>query len=102
MTAEELQIMRDEQQAHKLPTGVYGSYAKRRDASLEQIQAALDQGIPFVIRLKNLTPAGARIAFHDLIKGDVQMDAYLIDEVLIKKDGLPTYHFAHIVDDKLM
>lgn len=94
--------MRDEQQAHKLATGVYGQYAKRRDASLEQIQAALDQHIPFVIRLKNLTQTGARISFHDLIKGYVQMDAYLIDEVLIKKDGLPTYHFAHIVDDKLM
>jgi glutamyl-tRNA synthetase len=67
----------------------------------EEVENRLSSGVPYVIRLK--VPAGENITFNDIIRGEVSVDSTLVDDkVLIKSDGMPTYHLAHIVDDILM
>lgn len=67
----------------------------------DQVQSFKDQGIPYVIRLK--VDPGKSISFHDIVRGEVTFDsAELDDKILIKGDGMPTYHMANVIDDHLM
>lgn len=101
-TEEELSELRNEQTAKKEITGYYGKYAKCRNLSEEEIDRALDAGKPYVIRLRSLGDPSHKFTFHDEIKGDVTVTENDQDVVILKSDGIPTYHFAHAVDDHLM
>ncbi len=98
-TSAELDEMRELQQINKIATGYFGG--KWRDASASEVAEAEAEGKPFVIRLK--IPKDRTIVLQDLIRGRVEWDSNVIDDpVLIKADGMPTYHFAAMVDDHLM
>ena len=101
-TEEQLASMREQQEANKENTGYYGKYAMWRDRSLEDIQAQLDAGNPWVLRFRSTGSIENQFKFDDLVKGKLTITENDIDHVLLKSDGIPTYHFAHAVDDHLM
>ena len=101
-TEEELSAMRETQEANKENTGYYGKYAIWRDRSMEDIQAQLDAGNPWVLRFRSTGSIEHQFKFDDLVKGKLTITENDIDHVLLKSDGIPTYHFAHAVDDHLM
>ena len=101
-TEEELAAMREKQEAAKENTGYYGKYAMWRDRSIEDIQAQLDAGNPWVLRFRSTGSIENQFKFDDLVKGKLTITENDIDHVLLKSDGIPTYHFAHAVDDHLM
>lgn len=101
-TAEDLETVRKVQEENKIRTGYHGEYAKHRDITYEQAKALIDEGRPFVIRLRSPGNEQNRITFEDAIKGKIEMPENDEDFVLLKSDGIPTYHFAHAVDDHLM
>ena len=101
-TESELSAMREQQEANKETTGYYGKYAMWRDRSLEDIQAQLDAGNPWVLRFRSTGSIENQFKFDDLVKGKLTITENDVDHVLLKSDGIPTYHFAHAVDDHLM
>ena len=101
-TEEELAAMRQQQEANKETTGYYGKYAMWRDRSLADIQAQLDAGMSWVLRFRSTGSVTNQFKFNDLVKGDLTITENDVDHVLLKSDGIPTYHFAHAVDDHLM
>ena len=101
-TEEELNEIRAKQEELKQNPGYYGQYAKHRNAAYEEIKSDLEKGKGFVLRLKSPGKPENRIVIKDLIKGDVEMPENDQDIVLLKSDGIPTYHFAHAIDDHLM
>ena len=101
-TEEELSAMREKQEANKETTGYYGAYAMWRDRSMEDIQAQLNAGNPWVLRFKSTGSVENQFKFDDLVKGKLTITENNVDHVLLKSDGIPTYHFAHAVDDHLM
>lgn len=101
-TAEELSLMREEQEKEKVRTGYHGKWAKHRDITYEQAKSLIDEGKPFVIRLRSGGDENRRIVFDDVIKGKIEMPENDEDFVILKSDGIPTYHFAHAIDDHLM
>jgi glutamyl-tRNA synthetase len=101
-TEEELDKVREEQTANKEITGYYGKYAKCRNLTEEQIYTNLNEGKPFVIRLKSSGNTANKITFRDRIKGDITVTENDQDVVILKSDGIPTYHFAHAIDDHFM
>ena len=101
-TEEELTSMREKQEANKVNFGYYGEFAMWRDRSLEDIQAQLDAGNPWVLRFRSTGSIENQFKFDDLVKGKLTITENDIDHVLLKSDGIPTYHFAHTVDDHLM
>ena len=101
-TEEQLAAMREQQEANKETTGYYGKYAMWRDRSLEEIQAELDAGHPWVLRFRSTGSIEIQFKFDDLVKGKLTITENDVDHVLLKSDGIPTYHFAHAVDDHLM
>ena len=101
-TEEELSAMREKQEAAKETTGYYGPYAMWRDRSMEDIQAQLDAGNPWVLRFRSTGSIENQFKFDDLVKGKLTITENNVDHVLLKSDGIPTYHFAHAVDDHLM
>ena len=101
-TEEELSSMREKQEAAKETTGYYGQYAIWRDRPLEDIQAKLAAGCPWVLRFRSTGDVSKQFKFNDLVKGELTVTENNIDQVLLKSDGIPTYHFAHAVDDHLM
>jgi len=101
-TEEELGAMREQQEANKETTGYYGKYAMWRDRSLEDVQAQLNAGNPWVLRFRSTGSVENQFKFDDLVKGKLTITENDIDHVLLKSDGIPTYHFAHAVDDHLM
>ncbi len=101
-TEEELTAIREEQEAIKANPGYYGKWAKYRDCDIETIKEKLDAGMPFVLRFRSEGSIENKIKFTDLIKGAIEITENDIDHVLLKSDGIPTYHFAHAVDDHLM
>ena len=101
-TEEELSSMRAQQEANKENTGYYGKYAMWRDRSLEDIQTQLAAGNPWVLRFRSTGSIENQFKFDDLVKGKLTITENDIDHVLLKSDGIPTYHFAHAVDDHLM
>ena len=101
-TEEELTAMREKQEAQKVNFGYYGEFAMWRDRPLEDIQAQLDAGSPWVLRFRSTGSIDNQFKFDDLVKGKLTITENDIDHVLLKSDGIPTYHFAHAVDDHLM
>ena len=101
-TEAELAAMRETQEANKETTGYYGKYAMWRDRSMEDIQAQLAAGNPWVLRFKSTGSIENQFKFDDLVKGKLTITENDVDHVLLKSDGIPTYHFAHAVDDHLM
>ena len=101
-TEEELSAMREQQEANKETTGYYGKYAIWRDRSMEDIRAQLDAGNPWVLRFRSTGSIENQFKFDDLVKGKLTITENNVDHVLLKSDGIPTYHFAHAVDDHLM
>ena len=101
-TEEELSAVREQQEANKETTGYYGKYATWRDRSMEDIQSQLDAGNPWVLRFKSEGSIENQFKFDDLVKGKLTITENNVDHVLLKSDGIPTYHFAHAVDDHLM
>lgn len=102
MTEEELSQIREKQEGEKLLPGVYGEFAKYRDISVEEAEKRIKNGDEYVVRLKSPGSEDKRVKFKDVIKGEIEMPENILDVVLLKKDGTPTYHFAHAVDDHLM
>lgn len=101
-TEEELASMREKQEAAKETTGYYGQYAIWRDRPMEDIQAQIEAGSPWVLRFRSTGDVSKQFKFNDLVKGELTVTENNIDQVLLKSDGIPTYHFAHAVDDHLM
>ena len=102
MSEEEINDIRNGQELRKEKIGIYGPYAVDRDLSLDEVKKHLENGDSYVIRLKSMGDSHNEVILHDLIKGDISLPENDIDEVILKKDGIPTYHFAHVVDDHLM
>jgi glutamyl-tRNA synthetase len=100
-TSEELDAIRKEQEASKIKPGYYGVWAKDRELSIEEVEEKIKNGVPYVIRLKSLGVESPR-QFHDEVKGNISVPLNDQDSILLKADGYPTYHFAHLVDDFLM
>ena len=101
-TEEQLSAMREQQEANKETTGYYGKYAMWRDRTMEEIQSELDAGHPWVLRFRSTGSIENQFKFDDLVKGKLTITENDVDHVLLKSDGIPTYHFAHAVDDHLM
>ncbi len=101
-TEEDLTAMREQQEANKENFGYYGKYAIWRDRSIEDIKAQLDAGKPWVLRFRSTGSIENQFKFDDVVKGKLTITENDIDHVLLKSDGIPTYHFAHAVDDHLM
>lgn len=101
-TEEELAQMRKTQEDSKLTTGYYGEFAVWRDRSLEDIKAELAKHRSWVLRFRSTGNKDNQFFFDDLVKGKLTITENDVDHVLLKSDGIPTYHFAHAVDDHLM
>ena len=106
-TKDELAAITAKQEAAKLPTGYYGRWAMWRNASAEDVAAKLAEGAPYVVRFRTPEDAvGKRAKFTDAIRGPLEHEANRNDAVILKSSDtsprLPTYHFAHAVDDHLM
>lgn len=108
LTEEEIADIRASQEAQKLTPGIYGKWAKSRGLTLDEIEANIKEGKPYVIRLKSDGDMSLpedqirRIQVNDAIRGTLDMPANDQDTVILKATGIPTYHFAHVVDDHLM
>lgn len=102
-TAEELSALREQEEKDgALITGYFGKYAKCRNLSFEEIKEKLEKNEPYVLRFRSFGDENRRIVFDDMIRGKIEMPENVIDEVLLKSDGIPTYHFAHVCDDHFM
>ena len=101
-TPEDLDEIRSKQESAKLRTGYYGVWAKCRNLSVEEMAEKIKAGEPYIIRFKSPGREDRKIKHKDVIKGNVDFPENDQDIVIIKADGLPTYHFAHAVDDHLM
>lgn len=108
LTEDEINLIRQKQEAAKANPGIYGCYALHRELAMEQIEAYLAKGLPYTIRLKSggnhdLPQEQIRyIKVEDGIRGTLSMPENNQDVVILKASGMPTYHFAHVVDDHLM
>ncbi len=99
---EELEEIRNMQEINKEQIGYYGSFAKCRLLSVEEAARRIDNGDKYVIRLKSPGDANNKVKIKDLVKKELVFPENNLDVVIIKSDGLPTYHFAHAIDDHLM
>lgn len=102
MTEEEIAAVREEQEAKKVNPGIYGEYAKCRDLSFEEVVDRISDGQEYVIRFKSNGSLENHFTVIDAIRGELTMPENDQDVVILKKTGIPTYHFAHVVDDHLM
>ncbi|MGN0680949.1 MAG: glutamate--tRNA ligase [Candidatus Fimisoma sp.] len=108
LTEEEIASIRAEQETIKATPGIYGKWAKSRNLTIEEIEEKLSAGLPYVIRLKSDGDMSLpedqikRFRVEDAIRGTLDMPVNDQDTVLLKANGIPTYHFAHVVDDHLM
>ena len=102
MSEEEIANIREEQEINKTKIGIYGMYAVDRDLSLEEVKEKLARNEEYVIRLKSPGNPNHQVEVVDCIKGKMKFPENDMDVVLLKKDGTPTYHFAHVIDDHLM
>ena len=101
-TEQELTEIREKQTAEKLNPGYYGGWARHRDLSMEEIRARLSAGEPFVVRFRSMGEPSKTFTLTDGIRGALTMPENDQDFVLLKGDGIPTYHFAHVTDDHFM
>lgn len=108
LTEEEIAEIREKQQELKVNPGIYGKWARSRELTLEEIHKKVNMGEEFVIRLKSDGDLSKpedqirRISVKDAIRGELSMPENDQDVVILKKTGIPTYHFAHVIDDHLM
>ncbi len=104
LTEEEIGAIREKQEAEKKTPGIYGKYASCRDLSIEEVTANIDAGKPYVLRLKSDGDMDDPKEIHvkDGIRGTLTMPENCQDVVILKTTGIPTYHFAHVVDDHFM
>ena len=101
-TPEELEELRAKQEAAKIRSGYYGVWAKYRNLTVEEAAEKIKNGESYVVRFKSPGREDRKIKHKDVIKGNIEFPENDLDIVIIKGDGLPTYHFAHVVDDHLM
>ncbi len=101
-STEELDKIRADQESAKERTGYYGKWAKYRNMPIDMAIEKIKNGDPYIIRLKSPGNPDKKIKHKDVIKGNIDMPENDQDIVIIKSDGLPTYHFAHVIDDHLM
>ncbi|MFJ7279382.1 glutamate--tRNA ligase [Kitasatospora sp. NPDC098663] len=105
-TKDELEALRADQLAKKVPSGYYGQWAPWRDADDDAVREQLAAGVPYVVRFRSPGTDAGRTSFHDRIRGTIEMDDNRADTVILKTSDsplrLPTYHLAHAVDDHLM
>ena len=99
---EELNEIRAKQEAAKIRPGYYGAWAKYRNLSVQDAIDKIKNGEPYIIRFKSQGREDKKIKHKDVIKGNIEFPENDQDIVIIKADGLPTYHFAHVIDDHLM
>ncbi len=101
-TPEELEIIRKNQEARKARIGYFGGFAKYRDVSNDEKAELIKSGTPWVLRLKSRGNYNRKCVINDLVKGKVEFPENDLDQILIKENGIPVYHFAHVIDDHLM
>lgn len=101
-TEDELAAMREEQMSKKLNFGYYGEWAKCRNLSFDEIKAKIENGEPYVLRFRSQGDEKNHVEVFDGIRGTLKVSENYQDFVLLKSDGIPTYHFAHVIDDHLM
>ena len=101
-SAEEIEDIRLIQEKKKQRIGYYGRFAKCRKLTPEEIKNKVEAGESYIIRLKSMGDFEKKVRINDLVKGELEFPENDIDVVIMKSDGLPTYHFAHLVDDYLM
>ncbi len=99
---EELEELRKYQEANKLNPGYYKEFAKSSFYTPAEAMTKINNGEPYIIRFRSRGSNSNKIHFHDLIKGDVEVTENEQHIVILKGDGLPTYHFAHLCDDHFM
>ncbi len=102
LSEEEVNAIRERQEQHKERIGIYGKYAKYRDLTPDEAATKIKNNEPYIIRLKSPGSFYKKIKCDDLIRGTLEFPENDLDIPIMKKDGLPTYHFAHLVDDHLM
>ncbi len=100
-TPEDLDEIRAKQENEDIK-GYYGAYAKCRDLTDDEIIEKINSGAQYTVRLRSTGDISRKIKFDDMIKGKIEMSENVNDVVILKADGIPTYHFAHAVDDHLM
>lgn len=101
-TEEDLDKIRKSQLEAGENPGYYGKWARHRDCDVEEIERNLSAGKPFVLRLKSFGDISKTVKARDMIKGELEFPENNMDIILLKSDGIPTYHFAHVVDDHFM
>ena len=101
-TEDDLNVIRENQTKRKIRIGYYGRFAKCRDLSNEERIERIKNGESYVLRLRSTGDFDKKITINDCVRGKVDFPENDIDHVLIKSDGIPVYHFAHVVDDHLM
>ncbi len=101
-TEDDLDEMRKRQSEMSIRPGYYGVWAKWRDADPDEVEKMLKEERSYVLRFKSNGNPEKKVLIDDLIKGQIEMPENDTDIVVMKKDGLPTYHFAHVIDDFLM
>ena len=98
----EIEEIRNRQIELSIETGIYGEWARHRELSLEEVDERLAGGEDYVLRLKSEGNKENSVKIVDAIRGELIFPENFQDIVLLKSDGVPTYHFAHVVDDHLM
>lgn len=101
-TEQDLEDIRNEQKESKLNFGYYGKWAKHRDMDIEKVEECLKQNMPYVLRYRSKGSEKNSIKVIDAIRGQIEIPENEYDIVILKSNGIPTYHFAHVVDDHLM
>ncbi|MGN1188257.1 MAG: glutamate--tRNA ligase [Lachnospiraceae bacterium] len=101
-TEEELNAIKEEQMKHDILTGYHTKWAKCRNLTCEEVEENIKAGKPFVMRLRSQGVEGKEVTFTDTIKGEISFPENIQDVIILKSDGIPTYHFAHAIDDHLM
>ena len=101
-TSEDLEDIRKFQEEKKDRIGYYGKYAKCRNISIEEKIKRIQNNEKYVLRLKSTGDYNKKITINDCVRGKIEFPENDIDHILIKSDGIPVYHFAHVIDDHLM
>ena len=108
LTEDEINEIREKQESEKLTPGIYGDYAPSRDLSYEEVEGKIKEGRPWVLRLASTgdwsqrTDIVRKVKVKDAIRGILEIPENYHDVVILKTTGIPTYHFAHVIDDHLM
>lgn len=102
ITEEEMAALREQQEKEGVNTGYYGKWATDRDLTFDEIKEKIDAGVPWTLRLRSGGDPEVAMKFKDGIRGEINVRQNNLDVVILKTNGIPTYHFAHVVDDHFM